>query len=89
MGTRQRAEYPKSDNNGSVSDAPTTPKDGDHLNEGEGAPEGDGEPRQISNPQLDRAIAVVREYCEIGPESKKAEDGRQALEHTRAVRMTI
>jgi hypothetical protein len=27
-------EYPKSDNNGSVSDASTIPKDGDHLKEG-------------------------------------------------------
>jgi hypothetical protein len=32
---------------------------------------------------------MVREYCAIGQEPKKAENGRQALEHTRAVRMAI
>jgi hypothetical protein len=79
-------EYPKSDNNGSVSDASTIPKDGDHL---KGGSEEDGELYQIENPQLDTALAMVKEYCAIGPESKIAEDGRQALEHTRAVRMAI
>jgi hypothetical protein len=79
-------EYQKSDNNGSVSDASTIPKDGDHL---EGGPEEDEGPYQIRNPQLDKAIAVVKEYRAIGPEKQIAEDGRQALEHTRAVRMAI
>jgi hypothetical protein len=80
-------EYPKSDNNGSASDASTIPKDGDHLKEG---PEEDVELYQIENPKLAKALTVVREYCAIGRESKIAEDGRQApLEHTRAVRMTI
>ena len=32
---------------------------------------------------------MVKEYCAIGVESKKAEDGRQALEHTRAERMVV
>jgi hypothetical protein len=65
--------YPKSDNNGGVSDASTStiPKDADHL---AGGADGAGDPYQISNPQLDRAIAVVREHCAIGRESKKAEN---------------
>jgi hypothetical protein len=42
---------------------------------------------QNKNPQLDRVLAVVREFCAIGMESKVAEDGRQALEHTRGVWM--
>jgi hypothetical protein len=71
----------KSDNNGSVSDASTIPKDGDHLN---GGPEEDVERYQIENPKLARALTVVKEYCAIGQESKSADDGRQALEHTRA-----
>ena len=40
-------------------------------------------------PQLDRVLAMVREFCAIGRESKVAEDGRQALEHTRGVRMVV
>jgi hypothetical protein len=64
-------EYPKSDNNGSVSDASTIPKDGDHL---KGGPGEDGELYQIENPKLDKALAVVKEYCTIGPESKIAEE---------------
>jgi hypothetical protein len=79
-------EYPKSDNNGSVSDASTIPKDDDHL---KGGPEEDAERHQIENPKLAKALTVVKEYCAIGRESKIAEDGRQALEHTRAVRMAI
>ena len=39
-------EYPKSDNNGSASDASTIPKDGDHLKEG---PEEVAELNQIEN----------------------------------------
>jgi hypothetical protein len=81
-------DYPKSDNNGSVSDASTIPKDGDHLKEGleEVAV---AELNQTENPKLARALAMIKEYCAIGQESKLAEDGRQALEHTRAVRMAI
>jgi hypothetical protein len=79
-------EYPKSDHNGSVSDASAIPQDGDHLKEGS---EEDVERYQIENPKLARALAVVKEYCAIGRESKSAEDGRQALEHTRAARMAI
>jgi hypothetical protein len=41
----------------------------DHLKEGS---EGDGGPYQIRHPQLGKAIAVVKEYCAIGPESKMA-----------------
>ena len=79
-------DYPKSDNNGSVSDASTIPKDGDHLKEGQ---EEAAVLNQNENPKLDRALAVIKEFCAIGRESKLAEDGRQALEHTRAVRMAI
>jgi hypothetical protein len=79
-------EYPKSDNNGSLSDASTIPKDGDHLKEGS---EVAAERNQNENPKLDRALTVLKEYCAIGRESKLAEDERQALEHTRAVRMVI
>jgi hypothetical protein len=79
-------EYPKSGNNGSVSDASTIPKDDGHLKEGL---EEVAERNQTENPKLAKALAVVKEYCAIGQESKSAEDGRQALEHTRAVRMAI
>jgi hypothetical protein len=82
-------EYPGGDKNGSLS---TTPKKGDDPLAG-GFDVRRSRARllayQISNPQLDRVLAVVREYCAIGRESKKAENGRQALEHTRAVRMAI
>ena len=44
---------------------------------------------QNKNPQLERVLTVVRGYCAIGMESKIAEDGRQALEHTRAERMVV
>ena len=48
-GSRSMAmEYPKSDNNESVSDASTIPKDGDHLN---GGPEEDVKRYQIENPK--------------------------------------
>ena len=60
-------EYPKSDNNGSLSDASTIPKDGDHLQEGS---EGAAERYQNENPKLDRALTVLKEYCAIGRESK-------------------
>jgi hypothetical protein len=40
------------------------------------------------NLKATQAIRVVKEYCAIGRGAKKAEDGRQALGHTRAVRMT-
>jgi hypothetical protein len=60
-------EYSKSDkDNGSLSDAPTTPKDdGDPL---AGGLDGAGGSYQINNPQLDRVLAVVREYCTTGRE---------------------
>ena len=48
-------EYPKSDNNGSVSDASTIPKDGDHLEEGLVETV---ERYQIENPKLARALTV-------------------------------
>ena len=79
-------EYPKSDSNGSLSDASTIPKDDDHLKEGS---EEAAALNQNENPKLDRALTVIKEHCAIGRESKLAEDGRQALEHTRAVRMVI
>ena len=60
-------DYPKSDNNGSLSDASTIPKDGDHLKEGS---EVAAERNQNENPKLDRALTVLKEYCAIGRESK-------------------
>ena len=44
--------------------------------------------RQKNN-GLDKAYAMAVEYCAIGRESKKAEDGRRALEHTRAERLVV
>jgi hypothetical protein len=79
-------EYPKCDNNGSVSDASPIPKNDGHLKEGLGEV---AELNHTENPKLARALAVIKEYCAIGQESKSAEDGRQALGHTRAVRMAI
>ena len=73
-------EYPKSDANGSLSDASTIPRNDNTPAEGL---DGAGGSYQNKNSQLDR------EYCAIGRESKKAGNGRQALEHTRAVRMAI
>ena len=64
-------DYPKSDNNGSLSDASTIPKDGDHLQEGS---EVAAERNQNENPKLDRALTVLKEYCAIGRGSKLAED---------------
>jgi hypothetical protein len=61
-------EYPKSDNNGSISDASTIPKDGDHL---KGGPEEDGELCQIRNPQLDKALAVVKSTARSDQSQKK------------------
>jgi hypothetical protein len=58
-------EYPKSDNNGSASGASAIPKDGDHLKEG---PEEVVGRDQTENPELARALAVVKEYCAIGQE---------------------
>ena len=52
--------YPKSDNNGSVSDASTIPKDDGHLKEGL---EEVAERNQTENPKLARAPTVVKEYC--------------------------
>ena len=79
-------EYPKSDGNGSLSHASTIQK-GDHdtLVGFDGALEH----HQNKIPQLDRVLTMPREYCAIGMESKIAEDGRQALEHTRAERMVV
>ena len=77
---------PQSDGNGSISDASTIAKgDQDTL---EGFNEA-LDSHQAKNNDLDKAYAVVVEYCAIGRESKKAEDGRQALEHTRAERMVV
>ena len=78
--------YPQSEGNGSISDASTIAKgDQDTL---EGSNEA-LDSHQAKNNDLDKAYAMVVEYCEIGNESKKAEDGRRALEHTRAERMVV
>ena len=78
-------EYPKGDTNGSLSDASTIQKD-DYASVEVFA--GDDLHYQTMNPKVTQAIRVVKEYCAMGRGAKKAEDGRQALEHTRAVRMT-
>jgi hypothetical protein len=78
--------YPQSDGNGSISDASTIAKgDQDTL---EGFDEALGS-YQAKNLGLDKVYAVVKGYCAIGRGSKKSEDGRQALEHTRAERMVV
>jgi hypothetical protein len=59
-------EYPKSDNNGSLSDESTIPKDYDHLKEG---PEEAVALNQKENTKLDRALTVIKEFCAIGRES--------------------
>jgi hypothetical protein len=70
-------EYPKGDTNGSLSDASTIPTD-DHASV-----------EVFAGDDLHyQAIRVVKGHCAMGRGAKKAEDGRQALEHTRAVRMT-
>jgi hypothetical protein len=81
METTQRAEYPKGDGNGSLSDASTIPQDDD---EARYEFTGDAIHYQTINPKVTQAIRVVKEYCTMGRGAKKAEDGRQALEHTRA-----
>ena len=55
--------YPKSDGNGSISDASTIAK-GDQDTQ-EGFDEALGS-YQATNLQLDRVYAMVREYCAIG-----------------------
>jgi hypothetical protein len=79
-------QYPKSDGSGSSSDAPTIQKGDRDTAEGFDIA---SEHHQNKIPQLDRVFAVLRGYCAIGMESKIAEDGRQALEHTRAERMVV
>jgi hypothetical protein len=79
-------DYPKGDGNGSLSDAPTIQKDDRGMLEGFDEALGHYQNKIL---QLDRVFAVVREFCAIGKESKVAEDGRQALEHTRGMRMVV
>jgi hypothetical protein len=78
--------YPQSDGNGSISDASTIAK-GDQDTQG-GFDEALGS-YQANNIDLDKVYAVVKEYIAIGKGSKKADNGRQALEHTRAERMVV
>jgi hypothetical protein len=79
-------KYPKSDGNGSLSDASIIQKDDRRASEGRDEALGH---YQTENLELERALAVVRGYCAIGMESKIAENGRQALEHTRTERMVV
>jgi IMP cyclohydrolase len=65
--------------------ASAIPKDDD--DEARDALTGEAAHCQTTNPKVTQAIRVVKEYCAIGRGAKKAEDGRQALENTRAVRM--
>jgi hypothetical protein len=67
--------YPQSDGNGSISDASTIAKDDLDTREGFN---GALDRYQAKNNGLDKAYAMVVEYCAIGKESKKAEDGRRA-----------
>jgi hypothetical protein len=78
--------YPQSDGNGSISDASTIAK-GD-LDTREGSNEA-LDRHQAKNNGLDKAYAMAVEYCAFGRESKKAEDGRRAPEHTRAERLVV
>ena len=78
--------YPQSDGNGSISDASTIAKE--DLESREVFSEA-LDRHQAKNNDLDKAYAMVAEYCAIGKESKRAEDGRRALEHTRAERLVV
>ena len=78
--------YPQSDGNGSISDASTIAKE--DLESREVFSEA-LDRYQAKNNDLDKAYAMVAEYCAIGKESKRAEDGRRALEHTRAERLVV
>jgi hypothetical protein len=59
-------------------DASTIPQDDD---EARGEFTGDVIHYQTTNPEVTRAIRVVKGRCAIGRGAKKAEGGRQALEH--------
>jgi hypothetical protein len=78
-------EYPKGDTNGSLSDAPTIRKNDCASVE---VSAGGDLHYQTANPKAAQAIGVVKGYCTMGRGAKKAEDGRQALGHARAVQMT-
>ena len=78
--------YPQSEGNGSISDASTIAKE--DLESREVFSEA-LDRYQAKNNDLDKAYAMVAEYCAIGKESKRAEDGRRALEHTRAERLVV
>ena len=65
-------QYPKSNANGSLSDASIIQKDDRGASKGPDEASGH---YQTENPGLARVLAVVREYCAIGMESKIAEDG--------------
>jgi hypothetical protein len=83
METTQRADYPKGDGNGSLSVASTI-YHRTMTSEARYEFTGDVIHYQTINPKVTHAIRVVKEYCTMGRGAKKAEDGRQALEHTRA-----
>jgi hypothetical protein len=70
-GGSMATEYPRSDNNGSASDASTIPKDDGHLKEGL---EEVAELNQTENPKLAKALAVVKEYRTIT--SPRASDAK-------------
>ena len=79
------AEYPQSEAGEILLDASAIPKDDD---EARAEFTGDVIHYQTTNPEVTQAIRAVKECCAIGRGAKKAEDERQALERTRAVRMT-
>jgi hypothetical protein len=78
-------EYTQSETGKILSGASAIPQGDD---EARGGFTGDVIHYQAVNPKVTQAIRVVKEYCAIGRGAKKAEDERQALERTRAVRMT-
>jgi hypothetical protein len=83
--TQRRMEYTQSEAGEILLDESTIPRDDDEARDGL---TGDAIHYQAINPKVTQAIRAVKGYCAIGRGAKKAEDGRQALEHTSAVRMT-
>jgi hypothetical protein len=82
---QRRMEYTQSEAGEILLDTPTIPQDDDEARD---EFTGDVIHYQTINPEVTQAIRMAKEYCAIGRGAKKAEDGRQALEHTRTVRMT-
>jgi hypothetical protein len=74
-------EYTQSETGKFLLDASAIPQDDD---EARAEFTGDVIHYQTTNPEVTQAIRAVKECCAIGRGAKKAEDGRQALEHSAA-----